>query len=43
MEELLKLDDFFGLIIVTHDDRIAALGQRIYRLEEGKLTEIGSS
>ncbi len=31
------------LIIVTHDDRIAALGQRIYRLEEGKLTENGSS
>jgi putative ABC transport system ATP-binding protein/lipoprotein-releasing system ATP-binding protein len=26
------------LIIVTHDDRIAALGERIYRLEEGKLT-----
>jgi lipoprotein-releasing system ATP-binding protein len=25
------------LIIVTHDDRIAALGQRIYRLEEGQL------
>jgi putative ABC transport system ATP-binding protein/lipoprotein-releasing system ATP-binding protein len=25
------------LIIVTHDDRIAALGERIYRLEEGKL------
>jgi putative ABC transport system ATP-binding protein/lipoprotein-releasing system ATP-binding protein len=25
------------LVIVTHDDRIAALGQRIYRLEEGKL------
>ena len=27
------------LIIVTHDDRIAALGERIYRLEEGTLTE----
>jgi putative ABC transport system ATP-binding protein/lipoprotein-releasing system ATP-binding protein len=25
------------MIIVTHDDRIAALGQRIYRLEEGML------
>jgi len=25
------------MIIVTHDDRIAALGQRIYRLEEGRL------
>ena len=25
------------LIIVTHDDRIAALGQNIYRLEEGVL------
>jgi putative ABC transport system ATP-binding protein/lipoprotein-releasing system ATP-binding protein len=27
------------LIIVTHDDRIAALGQRTYRLEEGVLTK----
>jgi putative ABC transport system ATP-binding protein/lipoprotein-releasing system ATP-binding protein len=26
------------MIIVTHDDRIAALGERIYRLEEGVLT-----
>jgi lipoprotein-releasing system ATP-binding protein len=26
------------LIIVTHDDRIASLGQRTYRLEDGKLT-----
>jgi putative ABC transport system ATP-binding protein/lipoprotein-releasing system ATP-binding protein len=25
------------MIIVTHDDRIAALGQRIFRLEEGRL------
>ena len=25
------------LIIVTHDDRIAALGERIYRLEDGML------
>jgi lipoprotein-releasing system ATP-binding protein len=37
---LLRLHQERGncLIIVTHDDRIAALGQRIYRLEEGKLT-----
>jgi lipoprotein-releasing system ATP-binding protein len=36
---LLRLHEERGncLIIVTHDDRIAALGQRIYRLEEGKL------
>jgi len=27
------------LIIVTHDDRIAALGERIYQLEEGVLKE----
>jgi lipoprotein-releasing system ATP-binding protein len=26
------------MIIVTHDDRIAALGERIYRLEDGLLT-----
>ena len=31
------------MIIVTHDDRIAALGQRTYRLEEGVLTGNGSS
>ena len=38
---LLKLHAERGncLIIVTHDDRIAALGQRRYRLEDGKLTE----
>ncbi len=29
------------LIIVTHDDRIAALGERRYRLEEGKLLLAG--
>ena len=36
---LLKLHAERGncLIIVTHDDRIAALGERQYRLEEGKL------
>ena len=36
---LLRLHEERGncLIIVTHDDRIAALGQRTYRLEEGKL------
>ncbi len=36
---LLKLHGERGncLIIVTHDDRIAALGQSIYRLEDGKL------
>ena len=28
------------LIIVTHDDRIAALGERRYHLEEGQLTQI---
>jgi predicted ABC-type transport system involved in lysophospholipase L1 biosynthesis ATPase subunit len=27
------------MIIVTHDDRIAALGQRTYRLEEGVLSK----
>ena len=38
---LLKLHAERGncLIIVTHDDRIAALGQRRYRLEEGMLVE----
>ena len=37
---LLRLHQERGncLIIVTHDDRIAALGQRTYRLEEGVLT-----
>ena len=37
---LLRLHEQHGncLIIVTHDDRIAALGQKIYRLEEGVLT-----
>ena len=30
------------LIIVTHDDRIAALGQRRYRLEEGVVTDGGN-
>jgi lipoprotein-releasing system ATP-binding protein len=37
---LLRLHQERGncMIIVTHDDRIAALGQRIYRLEEGVLT-----
>lgn len=36
---LLRLHEERGncLIIVTHDDRIAKLGQRIYRLEEGAL------
>ena len=36
---LLRLHQEHGncMIIVTHDDRIAALGQRIYRLEEGVL------
>ena len=36
---LLKLHDERGncMIIVTHDDRIAALGQRRFRLEEGLL------
>jgi lipoprotein-releasing system ATP-binding protein len=36
---LLRLHEERGncMIIVTHDDRIAALGQRIYRLEEGVL------
>jgi len=38
---LLKLHAERGncLIIVTHDDRIAALGQRRFRLEEGKLSD----
>ncbi len=38
---LLRLHEERGncLIIVTHDDRIAALGQRIYQLEEGLLAE----
>jgi len=38
---LLRLHEERGncLIIVTHDDRIAALGQKIYQLEEGTLTE----
>jgi lipoprotein-releasing system ATP-binding protein len=38
---LLKLHAERGncLIIVTHDDRIAALGQRRFRLEDGKLDE----
>jgi putative ABC transport system ATP-binding protein/lipoprotein-releasing system ATP-binding protein len=31
------------MIIVTHDDRIAALGQRIYRLEEGRLMPASAS
>jgi lipoprotein-releasing system ATP-binding protein len=37
---LLRLHEERGncLIIVTHDDRIAALGRQTYRLEEGKLT-----
>jgi predicted ABC-type transport system involved in lysophospholipase L1 biosynthesis ATPase subunit len=36
---LLRLHEERGncLIIVTHDNRIAALGQRTYRLEEGVL------
>jgi predicted ABC-type transport system involved in lysophospholipase L1 biosynthesis ATPase subunit len=36
---LLRLHDERGncMIIVTHDDRIASLGRRTYRLEEGKL------
>jgi len=38
---LLRLHQERGncLIIVTHDDRIAALGQRTYRLEEGRLLQ----
>jgi predicted ABC-type transport system involved in lysophospholipase L1 biosynthesis ATPase subunit len=38
---LLRLHSERGncMIIVTHDDRIAALGQRTYRLEEGVLTK----
>src|ERR1019366_3732667 len=38
---LLRLHEERGncLIIVTHDNRIAALGQRTYRLEEGVLTK----
>jgi putative ABC transport system ATP-binding protein/lipoprotein-releasing system ATP-binding protein len=31
------------MIIVTHDDRIAALGQRRFRLEEGKLAQVSYS
>ncbi len=31
------------LIIVTHDDRIAGLGQRTYRLEEGVLRSNGKA
>ena len=31
------------LIIVTHDDHIAALGERRYRLEEGKLMDTNRS
>ncbi len=40
IELLLRLHRERGncMIIVTHDDRIAALGQRTYRLEEGRLT-----
>ena len=40
---LLRLHQERGncMIIVTHDDRIAALGQRIYRLEEGILANGG--
>ncbi|HEY0256722.1 MAG TPA: ABC transporter ATP-binding protein [Candidatus Methylacidiphilales bacterium] len=39
IELLLRLHQERGncMIIVTHDDRIAALGQKIYRLEEGRL------
>ena len=38
---LLRLHQERGncMIIVTHDDRIAALGQRTFRLEEGVLTK----
>ena len=38
---LLRLHEERGncMIIVTHDERIAALGQRTYRLEEGVLTQ----
>jgi putative ABC transport system ATP-binding protein/lipoprotein-releasing system ATP-binding protein len=41
---LLRLHEQHGncLIIVTHDDHIAALGQKIYRLEEGVLASNGS-
>jgi lipoprotein-releasing system ATP-binding protein len=37
---LLRLHEERGncMIIVTHDDRIAALGQRIFRLDDGVLT-----
>jgi putative ABC transport system ATP-binding protein/lipoprotein-releasing system ATP-binding protein len=40
---LLRLHEERGncMIIVTHDDRIAALGQRTYRLEDGILTSSG--
>jgi len=40
---LLRLHEERGncMIIVTHDDRIAALGQRVFRLEEGVLTSSG--
>ncbi len=39
---LLKLHEERGncLIIVTHDDSIAALGEQRYRLETGKLNEV---
>ncbi len=42
---LLRLHQERGncLIIVTHDDRIAALGQRIYRLEDGRLSDNGKN
>jgi len=38
---LLRLHEERGncLIIVTHDDNIAKLGQQVYRLEEGKLVQ----
>ena len=41
---LLRLHEERGncLIIVTHDDSIAALGQQRYRLEEGKLEQAAS-
>ena len=44
IELLLRLHEERGncMIIVTHDDRIAALGQRTYRLEEGVLTKSDS-
>jgi lipoprotein-releasing system ATP-binding protein len=31
------------MIIVTHDDRIAALGQQVYRLEEGRLVSASTA